>query len=142
MFYRFQGRRRGRVMAMEALYRHHQMAEDPEAVLEEILRRERAQPHEASLAREIVASYKANRHRITELLESALENWDLKRLMLLDRTILEVGLAELLGVPETPPQVAINEAVELAKIYSGEKSPGFVNGVLDALWKKLEAGPS
>ncbi len=128
-------------MAMEALYRHHQMAEDPRSLLEEILQREHAQPREATLAREIVESYLANRKRIESLLQDSLENWDLKRLALLDRTILELGLAELLGVPDTPPQVAINEAVELAKIYSSEKSPGFVNGVLDAIRKKLEAGP-
>ncbi len=141
MFYPFQGRRRGRVMAMEALYRHHQMAEDPLRLLEEILQREGAREREASLARQIVEAYLENRQRIHQLLEDTLENWDLNRLMLLDRTILEVGVAELLGVPETPPQVAINEAVELAKIYSSEKSPVFVNGVLDAIRKKLEAGP-
>ncbi len=141
MFYHFHGRRRGRVMAMEALYRHHQMAEDPLRILEEILRREQAEEREASLARQIVEAYQTNRPRIQQLLEDALENWDLHRLMLLDRTILEVGLAEILGVPDTPPQVAINEAVELAKIYSSEKSPAFVNGVLDAIRKKLEAGP-
>jgi N utilization substance protein B len=55
---------------------------------------------------------------------------------MVDRSILRLSVYQLLFCPDIPPKVVINEAIELAKKYSTEKSPGFVNGVLDAILKK------
>lgn len=60
-------------------------------------------------------------------------NWDLRRMATVDRNVLRLGTYELLYRPDIPPQVTINEAVELAKRYSTEKSAAFVNGVLDRI---------
>jgi N utilization substance protein B len=57
----------------------------------------------------------------------------------LDRLILRMAIYELLGDVGTPPKVVINEALELARAYSGEEAVAFVNGVLDAVRKQLEA---
>ncbi len=74
-------------------------------------------------------------------IQGALENWRLERLSTLDRAVLHVGATELLFVDEIPPKVAIQEAIRLAEQYGGPDSPRFVNGVMDALFKKLgEAG--
>jgi len=59
----------------------------------------------------------------------------LDRLSLVDRNILRIGLYELL-YGDTPPEVAIDEAVELAKTYGTEKAPAFINGILDRVWKE------
>jgi len=76
---------------------------------------------------------------IDTALRSALDNWRLDRLSSMDRAVLRIGATELLYVDEVPPKVAIQEAIHLAEAYGGEESPGFVNGVLDALYKRAAA---
>jgi N utilization substance protein B len=62
------------------------------------------------------------------------------RLAVIDRLILRMAAWELQHVPDTPPAVAINEAIELAKTFGTDESPRFVNGVLDAIRQTLEKG--
>jgi transcription antitermination factor NusB len=64
--------------------------------------------------------------------------WQFKRLSPVDRGILRLSVYQLKLCPDIPPKVVINEAIELAKKYSTDKAPGFVNGVLDAVLKRLQ----
>ena len=66
-----------------------------------------------------------------------LTGWKIERLQLVDRAILRVGAYELMFQRDVPASVAINEAVEIAKEYSGEDAFRFVNGVLDGLWQEI-----
>ncbi len=77
---------------------------------------------------------------IDEQLVPYLKKWHLKRLPVTDRSILRVALFELLYRPDIPPNVSINEAVELAKAYSDNKGAKFINGVLDRVSKSLKEG--
>jgi N utilization substance protein B len=70
---------------------------------------------------------------IDERLAKAAENWRLPRMAGVDRNSLRLGAFELLFVPETPANVAFDEAIELARRYGTAESPAFVNGVLDRL---------
>ncbi len=63
-------------------------------------------------------------------------NWQLKRMAVIDRNILRMGVFELLYLPEVPPKVTINESVELAKKFGDMDSSKFVNGVLDKIHKE------
>ena len=63
------------------------------------------------------------------------DNWDLKRMAVIDRNILRLGVYELLHLNDTPPKVCINEAIELAKHFGDTDSGKFINGVLDAIHK-------
>jgi len=74
-----------------------------------------------------------------ELIAGSALRWQFSRLSPVDRSILRLGVYQLTSCPEIPPKVIINEAIELAKKYSTEKSGPFVNGVLDAVLKKLRA---
>lgn len=74
---------------------------------------------------------------IDRLLSAHAVNWRLERMAILDRLILRLAIYELLAEPGTPPKVVINEAIELARSYSGDEAVGFVNGVLDAVRKEL-----
>ncbi len=65
------------------------------------------------------------------------ENWRVERMAVIDRLVLRLAVYELLADPDTPPRVVINEALELARTYSGEEAVRFVNGVLDAVRKAL-----
>lgn len=62
-------------------------------------------------------------------------NWQVKRMAVIDRSILRIGVFELLYLPEIPPKVTINECVELAKKYGDVESSKFVNGILDKIHK-------
>lgn len=88
-------------------------------------------------ARQLAAGAWQMRSRSDELLAQAAPNWSISRMPLVDRNILRLGLYELLEMPETPPEVAINEAVELARCLGSSESPAFVNAVLDAIRRQL-----
>ena len=72
-----------------------------------------------------------------ELISTATIKWQFTRLSPVDKSILRLSVYHLQFCSDIPPKVVINEAIELAKKFSTEKSPGFVNGVLDAVLKKI-----
>jgi N utilization substance protein B len=73
-----------------------------------------------------------------ELIATHARNWRIERIAIVDRLVLRLAIYELLQAdPETPPAVVINEALELARTFSGEEAVPFVNGVLDAVRKAL-----
>lgn len=74
---------------------------------------------------------------IDALLSSHALNWRIERMGILDRLVLRLAIYELLAEPGTPAKVVINEAIELARAYTGEEAVGFVNGVLDSVRKGL-----
>jgi N utilization substance protein B len=66
-------------------------------------------------------------------------NWRLGRLAVIDHLVLRLAVHEWLSEPGTPPRVVLSEALELARVYSGEAAVRFVNGVLDAVYRRLKA---
>ena len=74
---------------------------------------------------------------IDRVLGAHAQNWRVQRMAVLDRLVLRLATFELLAQPDTPAKVVINEALELARAYSGEEAVGFVNGVLDGVRKEL-----
>lgn len=91
-------------------------------------------------AQRLACGAEAARPEIDALLMQSLDNWRLERLALVDRNVLRLAAFELLKEAGTPPIVVIDEAIELAKRFGGEDSGQFVNGILDALRKKLGLG--
>jgi len=77
---------------------------------------------------------------IDKIIEKAAPEWPISQIPLVDRNVLRIGLYELLysNKDEVPPKVAINEAIELAKTFSGQTSGKFINGVLGTVFKQLE----
>lgn len=78
--------------------------------------------------------------KIDKIIEKAAPDWPLNQINVVDRNVLRVGLYELLYADEdeVPPKVAINEAIELAKMFGGESSGRFINGVLGTVYKELQ----
>ena len=74
---------------------------------------------------------------IDRIVAGRTQNWRIERMTVLDRAVLRLATFELLADPGTPAKVVINEALELARTYSGEEAVGFVNGVLDGVRKDL-----
>ncbi len=92
-------------------------------------------------ALELLRGVEAHQAEIDRLIEERAEGWRLERLHSVDRNLLRLAIYELLhGPADVPPEVAIDEAVELAKKYGTERSPAFINAILDRIYKdKLEA---
>ena len=80
----------------------------------------------------------AHRAEIDDLIGQHTVGWRFERLALIDRNILRLGVFELLYLPSIPPEVAINESVELCKKYGTERAQVFVNGILDRIWKETK----
>jgi len=92
-----------------------------------------ADPSEIAFSEAVVAGVDERREEIDALIESASNNWRLQRMPVVDRNILRMATYELIGCPEVPASVCINEALELAKRYGDKKSRAFVNGILDRI---------
>lgn len=73
------------------------------------------------------------------LIASTTRRWELERIALMDRVILQVALAEILSFPTIPVNVSINEYLEIAKMYGGPASPRYINATLDSIVKKLHS---
>ena len=79
-----------------------------------------------------------NKEWCEEQIKTRLNNWEFDRVALLDRLLLILAISEIHFVDDVPPKVSISEAIEIAKQYSTEESAGFVNGVLDNIYKTME----
>ncbi len=140
-------RRDARVLALQALCQFDVQREDCEALLDQFLA-DRASfgefgiesdcpPNLIEFARLLAEGAWRVREAIDERLNAADEGWPLGRMALVDRNVLRLGLFELLEQPDTPHQVIINEAIELARRFGDVDSPAFVNGLLDALARQV-----
>jgi transcription antitermination protein NusB len=82
---------------------------------------------------ELLKGIRQNRDHIDGLIGQCAKNWRLERIAITDRNLMRIGVFEMLFCEDVPDQVAINEAVEIAKRYGSEESPSFINGILDAV---------
>ena len=134
-------RTRARAWVLHILYRHESEStpRDLADVLVEVGRTRRISPHRLPMIRELLGILQEHRSDIDATLSQFTRNWRLDRLSRIDRSILRMGAAELLHRPDVPGPVAIQEAVRLAERYGGNESSGFVNGVLDAVYRSCDS---
>jgi len=126
-------RTRARSLALQVLY-EIDMAEHPPAdVLKERLEDMPLSDDLAEFARQIVFGVLPLRHDLDQLISKYAPDWPLDQIAAIDRNILRISLWEFAVSGETPMKVAINEAVELAKLFGSDSAPRFVNGVLGTL---------
>ncbi|MCA8913665.1 MAG: transcription antitermination factor NusB [Planctomycetes bacterium] len=109
--------------------------EQIETQMKDVLEVEHTDDSVSKLATEIAANVRETRDELDEIIQGVAVNWQVSRMPVIDRAILRMGAFELLYMHDIPPRVTINEAVELAKKYSTEKSGAFVNGVLDKIYQ-------
>lgn len=79
-----------------------------------------------------------HQEEIDQIIKNSLENWSVERIAKVDHILLRMGTYEIKFVEEVPNKVAINEAIELAKVYSTDKSPAFINGILGNIVTSIE----
>ena len=96
--------------------------------------------HVRSFSDRLTSGVEENLQTIDDKISEHATNWQLKRMAVIDRNVLRIGVFELKYASDIPPKVTINEAVELAKKYGDLESSKFVNGILDKI-HKLDAAP-
>jgi N utilization substance protein B len=124
-------RRKAREKALQILFQLDFRDDDIETLLEEFWLENRVGEKVREFADRLVRSAYQNREAIDKLIASTLEHWSMKRLASVDRAILRCATCELMYMPDIPPKVTINEAIEIAKTFGAEESGGFINGILD-----------
>lgn len=133
-------RPRGREAAFRILFSAEFQEIDPAAALEAYQRvHGRLPPAAAAFAADLLAGVTARRADLDREIEALSEHWRIDRMGRVERTALRLGGFEILHRPDVPDPVAIDCAVELAKVHGGEEAGGFVNGILDALMRKKSA---
>ena len=81
-----------------------------------------------------------NSEKNSELIDAHTTNWEVERIALMDKLVMQLAITELVEFPEVPVKVTLNEYIEIAKEYSTAKSSTFVNGILDKIVKEMRAG--
>ncbi|KIZ17483.1 transcription antitermination factor NusB [Streptomyces natalensis] len=135
-------RSKARKRAFQILFEADQRGVDVQSVLADWMRHARTDPRQPPVNEytlELVEGYAEHTSRIDELISTYAVDWELDRMPAADRSIVRLGTYELIWVDDTPDAVAIDEAVQLAKEFSTDDSPAFVNGLLGR-FKELKPG--
>ncbi|HWE60938.1 MAG TPA: transcription antitermination factor NusB [Chloroflexota bacterium] len=128
-----------RAIALQALYEIDAVDHDAGLVLERWAQEMEAGASAKAFARELVAGVLQEHQELDTLLQGSAPLYPVERIAPVDRAVLRLALYELFHVASTPPKVAINEAVELAKEFGGDTSSSFVNGVLGDVMERHAA---
>ena len=134
-------RRKARVIALQVLYETDRARHEPGRALDRILAGEPISASFEAFARHLVKGVLENQENIDKIISTYAPTWPVSQLAIVDRNILRVAIFEIRLGGETPPKVAINEAVELAKIFGSDSSSKFVNGVLGSVVGNPEPEP-
>ncbi len=92
----------------------------------------------SDFSKALILKTDANKEEFDDLIHDHLKNWEIERIPILDHVLIRIALCELLYFEDIPVEVTINEALEIIKEFSNQKSTRFVNGILDTIYKKLE----
>ncbi len=137
---RMQERSRARLQALQILYQNEITGESVASILESgSYSTEDGEPSE--FCRALLAGVGEHHEEIDEAIAATSKHWSITRMPLVDRNILRLATYEIRYADEIPVSVSINEAVEMAKVYGGEDSSRFVNGVLGRIAETAGSPP-
>lgn len=126
-------RRKGRELALQALYQMEITGDASPRALELFLSHFEGSAKARDFARRLVSGVITHREEIDRLVERCADNWKLSRMAKVDLTILRIATYELLFCPDIPVSVSMDEAIEIGKRYGSDDSATFINGVLDQI---------
>lgn len=123
-------RRKARVRALQALFEIDSVGHDRDEVLGRRTEEEPLEEEAAVFVRDLVEGVLGNEAEIDKVIALYAPAWPVAQMALIDRNILRLAIFEILFNNKVPVKVVINEAVELAKMFGGDNTPKFINGVL------------
>jgi transcription antitermination protein NusB len=131
-------RRVVREKVMQVLYAYDISEEPIEKITNDMFEEIKSDTEGYKFANLIVSKFINNNSEIDETIKSYVSNWEFERLAIIDKIVLRIAICEFLYFPDIPPKVTINEAIEIVKKFSTEKSGQFVNGILDTVLNKMK----
>lgn len=126
-------RRRARELALRALYAEEMTGNTSSDIIKDMILNHDAEDRVKQFAKELVKVTVENKTEADDIISGKAFNWDFGRIAILDKLILRMAICELRYFEDIPPKVSIDEAIEIAKKYSTEKSGQFINGILDSV---------
>ena len=132
-------RRKGRIAALQVLYEADCTGHDWREALDRVLVEDALPEQSSALALELAQGVVEHHERLDALIQAHAPAFPVAQMAAIDRTILRIAIFEILMHNKTPPKVAVNEAVELAKTFGGENLHRFINGVLGSVLDAAEA---
>ena len=126
-------RRKARALALQALYEVDCARHEPEVAVTRLLTEAGLSEENTAFVRELVSGVIQNKEKIDHNIQTFAPAWPIEQIPAVDRNILRLAIFEVLLDNKVPVKVAINEAVELAKMFGSENSSKFVNGVLGSV---------
>lgn len=132
-------RRQARAIALQALYEIDSSGHQSEQTLQHLIEDEKLAVEGAEFATAIVQGVLQARAQLDHIIAKHAPEYPVDQLAIVDRNVLRMALYELQHSDDVPIKVAINEAVELAKLFGGDAAPRFVNGVLGAFMQEHPA---
>lgn len=132
-------RRTIREKVLQVLYAHDISKEPITFVIDTILIDLQDHKADFDFAKQLIYKVIQHEEELDRVIKSKVANWEFNRIAVIDKFLLRMGICELMYIQEIPPKVTINEAIEIAKNYSTEKSSKFINGVLDSVYEQLKS---
>jgi len=131
-------RRKARESALQILYKLEFDPGEADAAVDSFWKKKRGTAETKDYSRWLVEGVLSRKEELDAAIQSVSEHWRVTRMAIVDRNILRLAAYELLQAGPIAPAIVINEAIEIAKKYSGPEAATFVNGILDALRKKIQ----
>lgn len=132
----FTPRRRSRIYALESLFCLELNPDSVDQIIQDVSLLFPDKESIYEFCREIVLLTTNHMEQIDAHISSALTNWDIDRLSVIDKNIIRMSVAELIFFKTIPLEVTINEAIELGRIFGNDDSPKFINAILDTIAQK------
>ncbi len=133
-------RRKARESALQLLFQLEFNSADPEDLIRGYWEHQKAADDVKEYALWLVRGIREGQEEVDGAIQAASEHWRIARMAVVDRNILRIAVFEMLRAKTLVPAIVINEAIEIAKRYSGEEASVFINGILDAVRKTLGTG--
>ena len=128
-------RRAARQCVLEALFSYQFSKNDTLHIIDQLISKNPELKGNNDFIQSLFESVLKNMKWTEDIIKSHLENWEIDRVAQIDKILLKMGICEIYLIDDIPPKVTISEMVEIAKIYSTDESPVFINGILDAVFK-------
>jgi len=135
-------RRQARMIALQTLYEYDTAQHLPDEVLQRHAEERHLQPRVVEYAQELITGVCSHLVEIDAHIQSAAQEWPLQQMARIDKNILRLAIYEILFNNTVPAKAAINEAVELAKLFGSNTSSRFINGVLGTIFNRAQNQPA
>jgi N utilization substance protein B len=135
-------RRKGRELALQVLYQVDMSGEHAEVVMRHFAESFEPSPKAREFGETLVRGVLGAREQIDATIAAASEHWRLERLSRVDANVIRIAVYEMTAVPALPIEIAINEAIEVARKFGTTESAAFVNGVLDEVATRVGLKPA